>query len=518
MTSKLTECNNYKFTRENRPMLKQLRKKGTAKKILWFVAIIIIISFGFFGTANYTNSQMGPTHAGRIFGKNITFEKFQKSLLHARNQAILRYGENFSKISQLIDLDAEAWDRLILLTEARKRRIHISDQEVVDTIQDFPFFKSNEKFDPSMYERIIRYVFRCEPRDFEEGVRETLTFGKLFEQESASINISNEDALKEYKNKNEQVQVSYVLLSPDNYKNEFTVAPEEIKSYFETHKSEFRLPPAINIQFVNIDRPGDPSPSTPKEGQDTATKAAGIYRELQGDPDLEKVAKKNNLTVAESGFFSLENPAPQNKLPFGVLQKAFDLDENKFSEPLETPNGYCIIKVKEKRDAHIPDFEEASEKVKEALLANKARDTAKEKAADYLKRIKEAFTQNPGANFSEIAKNFNLPINQTPLFSRGQYLPTVGISPEFQESALSLNDQDKISGIVDIAKGYAILHLDKYVPFDKDKFEKEKEDFLKKLADEKKSEAFTNFLGRLRAKANLEDNISKLKKTPRAAY
>jgi len=50
-------------------MLKQLRQKGVAKKIIWFIAIIIIISFGFFGTASLLSNQNNTGYAGKIFGK-----------------------------------------------------------------------------------------------------------------------------------------------------------------------------------------------------------------------------------------------------------------------------------------------------------------------------------------------------------------------------------------------------------------------------------------------------------------
>ena len=99
-------------------MLKILRKKGVAKKVLWGIAIVIIISFGFFGTANYTNNSSGPSFAGKIFEKRIPIEKFEQAYQRTRLQAFLRYGENFNKISSFLNLEAETWDRLILLREA----------------------------------------------------------------------------------------------------------------------------------------------------------------------------------------------------------------------------------------------------------------------------------------------------------------------------------------------------------------------------------------------------------------
>ena len=494
-------------------MLKLLRKKGVAKKLLWVVAIIIIISFGFFGTANRLSRRSGISDAGKIFNQRISFDQFEKAMLHTRNQATLRYGENFNKISSLIDLDSETWDRIILLHEAKKQRVKILDQEVIDAIEDFDFFKDNGKFDPAVYERIVRYAFRCEPREFEEGIRESLIIAKLYQLTTASVTISDEEVEKEYRRKNEQIQVNYILFSAQDYKKDAALNPSEAQAYYEQHKESFRLPPAINIQYLNIEYPAD---ANDQGKSDAALQAKKIFEELRANPDLEKIGKKYNLAVNESGFISREQPNLKVGLSFEVLQAAFDLAVNQISEPIETSKGYCVLKVKEKRDAYIPGFQEANEKVNEAVLLEKAREIAKQKGEEYLRQIKEALGNKPEGNFTEAAAALGLKTNQTPFFSRGQYLPTVGLSKEFQDTAFSLDDQNKISTLIETAKGYCVLHLDSRLPVDKEKFAKEKEVFAAALQAQKKGEVFTHFLGRLRASANLQDNISKLKKTKEA--
>ena len=79
-------------------MLKTLRKKGVAKKILWVIAFVIVITFGFFGTANYLSNQKVTPYAGKIFNRTISFDEFNKSLQHAHLQAIMRLGDNFNKL------------------------------------------------------------------------------------------------------------------------------------------------------------------------------------------------------------------------------------------------------------------------------------------------------------------------------------------------------------------------------------------------------------------------------------
>lgn len=489
-------------------MLKQLRKKGTAKKILWGITLVIIPSFGFFWNANQVDRQQ-ITHAGKIFGRKVSFDDFQKSLLHTRNQNLLRHGDNFNKISQFLNLESEAWDRLILLNEAKKRRIRILDQEVVDMVEDFDFFKNNGVFDPVIYDKIVRYVFRCEPRDFEEGIRETLTFAKLYEQETSDVTLADEDILNEYKKQNEMVQVSYVFLPTADYVKDVNPDPKAAEDYFNEHKDDFTLPLTVNIQYLAL-----PIPEAAKDEEKSAlkTQAENIVRDLQTDPGMEAVAKKYGLEMKESGLFSQEEPVLNLGLPFEALRKAFELQVGEISSLLETPKGFYILKLKEKKESHLPEFAEVSKKVTDTLINLKAKDIAKQKAGESLAQIKEIYMKDPQAHFMDTVKALGLKPEQTPMFKRGDYLPTIGMSSDFQEGAFALNGENTISPVVEIKKGYCILHFDKLQPIDQDKFAKEKDEFSKNLLNDKKNEIFSEFVGALRLKANLEDNIAKLKK------
>ena len=61
-------------------MLKILRKKGVAKKLLWATAIVIIISFGLFGEAYLMNSGRKGNIAGTVFGKKVSVDDIQRLL------------------------------------------------------------------------------------------------------------------------------------------------------------------------------------------------------------------------------------------------------------------------------------------------------------------------------------------------------------------------------------------------------------------------------------------------------
>src|SRR3989338_7006577 len=341
-------------------MLKFLRKKGIAKKVLWVLAIVIIISFGVFGTANYLQFQNNAvSYAGKIFGKQISFDDFEKSFQHARYQSILRYWDNYQKISQFLNLESEAWDRLILLHEARRKKIKIPDQEVIAAIQDFEFFKQNGAFNRQIYEDILRYVFRCHPRDFEEAIRESLVFAKLYEGETASLTVSEQEAYEEYKRRNEKVSASYALIPSEDYRKDIVLDPKEIEDFYNKNKDNFLVPFSINLEYILVPF----LPEIKKEEQSAVqSEIEEISKQLKNTPDLSVVAKENNLEVSQTGFFSREQPRFELGLPFETLQRLFEMKTDEIIGPEETAKGYYFLRIKERRDSYISDLNEAAPK------------------------------------------------------------------------------------------------------------------------------------------------------------
>lgn len=504
-------------------MLKLLRKKGVAKKILWVIAVIIILSFGFFGTAYLITDNSRANYAGKIFGKKIPFEEFNDVFQHVRIQMIMRFGDKFNEVAPFLNLETDAWDRLILLYEARKRRVQAGDEEVVQTIEQYPFFQRDGRFDALLYNDILRYVFRIPAREFEEGVRDDIKIKKLFEGETSNLTVPQEEVFNAYKRQNEKAQVSYVFLSADQFKDETPFSEDQAQKYYTDNKIEFLVPASINVDYIRLDFPKEKSAQTPSNDDQekpeekeivppeaaaaVREKAEKIFQDLLVDPDILKIAPKHNAEARSSGFFSREQPNLSLGWPYEFLNKLFELKTGEILQPFETPDAVMIAKIKEKKEAYLPPYEEAKEKVKEAVLKNEAKKIAQTKAQGYLQALRKEWDSTQDKDFPKIAKGLGLEIRQTPLFNRGQYLPQIGISKEFQEAAFQLKDTNSLSEIIETENAYCILHRDAYEAADEKAFEKEKDTFAQSLLNERRTQVFNDFLNRLRIDAKLVSYI-----------
>ncbi|MBM3244017.1 MAG: hypothetical protein FJZ12_04215 [Candidatus Omnitrophica bacterium] len=174
-------------------MLKILRNKKIVKKIWVGLGIIILPAFVFWGLGGAMRDKKESRNIGRIPGKEVTALEYRESFLAARNIAIMRYGEDFRQELKDTDLEAMAWQRLALSYEAKKLKITASNKEVVEKIESYPFFKRDGNFDIKLYNELLVYVFRTQPRVFEEQIRQEIIISKLFDRITGNVEISEEE-------------------------------------------------------------------------------------------------------------------------------------------------------------------------------------------------------------------------------------------------------------------------------------------------------------------------------------
>lgn len=489
-------------------MLKTFRKEGVQKKILWALAAVIIISFVFFGTVSTQYSSSSSDNAGKVFGKKISLADFQKHYTNTRDQAILIHGENFFKMGSFLNLESETWDRIILLEEAKRRKIKADDKELVEFLKTLKMFQRDGEFDSLLYDDLLKFIFRRNARDFEEGMRDQLTIMKLFENATSSLTINEKEIREAYRRDHEKTQVSYVLFPPSDYTEGITVTDAEAKTYFENHTQEFASPPSVNVEFITLEYPAEAKEEDKKSVKDKAYDISA--KTLAGDK-LATVAKEYNLEIKESGLFSMNQPNLTYGWSYDTMEKLFNLRSGEISEPIEIPNGYQFLSIKERREASIPEFETVKSKAIEAVKTSKGFELAKQNADQMSLKIKDALNAAPENTFKSAAESLSLKIQQTPIFNRGQYLPVIGLSREFQDAAYALTEKDKLSAAVATAKGYCILYRDQVFAVEEADFQKEKDKYASSIINEKRNQIILDFVSESRLRADVQSNLPKNK-------
>lgn len=465
-------------------MLKKLRKKETAKKVWIFLAIIILPAFVLWGAGSMVRDKSQPSYAGKIFGKTVTYTEYKEALEATKNQAILQYGDKFVDMQKYLNLEAQAWERLILLTEAKKRRIRISDKEVVALIENYPFFQNNGRFSPQIYEQMLRYVFNTPARVFEEQTRENLMLVKIYDSVTKNIKLSDTETEEAYAKENESISINYIAALDSEFAKDINPTEEEVRKYFEANSFEFKQPLSFNLEYIVTD---------------SEDKLKSVISRLNKKEDFHKVAKELNFLVKESGYFTQTDPIPGIGWSPQILSLLPKLKPGQLLPAIHMDKNYFIMRLKDKKEPHVPEFADIKTKAREVYIKKKGREIAKAKIEDCLKKLNAA---PKTVDFSKYAKELGLKSGSTEMFKYNSYIEGIGASDKLWMAAYNLKD-DSISNIIDMEGGFYIIKVKSLTPIDKNKFESEKKDFAQKLLQQKKQEYFIKYVEELKRKAQI---------------
>ena len=103
-----------------------------------------------------------------------------------------------------------------------------------------------------------------------------------------------------------------------------------------------------------------------QRAQDQAQRTADdVAARLKKPADFDTVAKPQGLTVAESAFFSREEPIAGLGMAPAAAERAFELKDGEVSDAIRTPQGFAFITVTGKQDAYTPKLDEVQARVRE---------------------------------------------------------------------------------------------------------------------------------------------------------
>jgi peptidyl-prolyl cis-trans isomerase D len=399
-------------------MLKIFRKKIVSKVILWGLLILILPAFVMWGSASMSRSKdKGPKNAGIINGKKISFEELYGAISGVRTQIILTY-YNQPKVLELLltnkPLIAKlAWDRLLLLSEAKRLGINAPDKDVISSIKTHPLFLKDGAFDDRFYAYMLSHNIGLEPRSFEEIVRENLKVQRLSSHLTKDLKVTDREAADEYKKEFVKLKISYILLEPKDVSDQVKLEKNAVKDFYDKHKSEMMIKtnsadPSSPKRMATLDESKETIEKYLKDteiGKLLKAKSDEIYKSISDRVLFKKEAFEGaaaglKLAAKNTDFFS-KNDTVKDLSDVPVITDAGSgFKEGEIPRPLDISLGILIFQVKEKK---APD-DEAFEKEKDEYLKKVRERRVDSFMEDYLKKMEEA--AKPAVKFEDIEKYY----------------------------------------------------------------------------------------------------------------
>jgi peptidyl-prolyl cis-trans isomerase D len=466
-----------------------LMRKSAGSWIIKFILGAVILAFIPFGYGIYQDRR--DVKIATVNGDPVSYEEFNRQYNNLVEQVRRNFGGSLNEETiKGLRLKEQALNQLIdqklMLDEAANLGISVSDQELAESIAKIEAFQTAGVFDPKRYEYVLSRL-RLTQDAFEADQKRAMLVDKMSKFVAANVKVSDAETLDWYKWNNASVDLRFVKF-PANHYQDISPTEDEVKSFFEAHKENYKTDVELNARYVLIDPKAytdrvslteedlrtyyDNNPDefyTPK-----TVKARHILIKVDPQADEKNVEQARQkaleiLKLAREGrdFAELakqysEGPTAANGGDLGVFRKdamvkpfaeqAFAMKAGDISEPVQTRFGWHIIKVEKVNEATTTSFEAARDDIRRKLTDGRAKALAYETA--------ETIYDNSfqGDDLVQNAADQQLAITETGFFTQKGPIKGIEDGAKFAAAAFALPVMD-VSPIQELSDGYVILQV-----------------------------------------------------------
>ena len=469
-------------------MLSLMRKHAGS----WLIKVIlgaVVVVFVLWGVGSWTSQRSG--RVASVNGDTITIDEYRITYKRLIDQVRQSFGNNANEeLIKSLQLEQKALDQLVdnilMRQEASELDIQVSDEDLSRAIRNISAFQVAGVFDPRRYQVILNNN-NLTPESFETSQRDALLNQKLNNFITASVKVSDQEAVEWFKWNNATVNLDFFLLEPERYKD-IAVTDQEIEQYFETRKDTYKTDPALKVRYLKFDPKiyvaqveisddeiADYYDEHPAEFQNPKTvEARHILIKVDPQANPEDVAKakdriesvlqkaKDGQDFAELAKQFSEGPSKDKGGYLGSFRreamvkpfsdKAFAMQAGEISDPVKTQFGWHIIKVDKVNDASTTSLADATDQIRQKLAAEYSKNLAYDAAESVFDATFE------GDSLESVAAGQNLSLITTDFFTRQSPPQNVQKKPEFAGAAFNLTEGE-VSDIQDFGDGYYIMEI-----------------------------------------------------------
>ncbi len=447
----------------------QFIRNNTKGVIAWIIVGLLIIPFALWGVNEYFAGGSGDMVVATIGDREIQSREFQS--LYQRELSIRRQiaPDTFDASDPSIRRDV--LDRLInsevMSQTAIRAGFRVSDEQLGRQIRSMREFQTDGRFDPELYDRLLRISGLSRPM-FEENLRrdlmiEQLIAGvvdtamltghelerwlKLSEQQRrfgylvlaaedylALAEVSDEDIARHYRENidryevPEQVRAEYLELSLDGLRDQVSVDEATLRRMYDERAGAFSVGEERKVRHILLGA-GDPADA---EAIALALATAGELREriAAGDSfaDLAREYSEDSGSAADGGDLGFIS---RGTMPESFEEAVFALAEGEVGAPVQTPFGVHLVRVDTIRPGSRRSFEEVRAQLRDDYLNARA----DEQFFELTERLADLTFEHPDT-LVVAAEDLGIEIRETAYFSREQG-EGVAAGREFRAAAFS---------------------------------------------------------------------------------
>jgi peptidyl-prolyl cis-trans isomerase D len=471
-------------------MIRFLQKSGqTTKYVLGGLLLIICASMvitlipGGLSGEVFGTSPMRPGVVAQVEGGDITSEEVRQTARQMLQQQMPQGGAN---AGMLLPFFAQrAAEQLImrqaLLGEAKHMGLHATPEEVKDELQHgryaATFFPGGNFIGEAEYEQMLQGA-GLTPAKFEEAVGNDILISKMQALISGSATVSESEIRDQFVKQNSKVKFDYAVLKQDDikkglhptdqelkafydaHKAEYAnsvpekrkvkyaivetakaegnihVTQDELRSYYDQHRDQYRVPEQIKVShiWIKMPLPGDDGKIDDKKVAEAQGRADDLAKQLKSGAKFEDLAKKYSEDPGSANVGGSLGWIGRSQMTPEFEKAAFALSKGQISDVVKSTDGFHIIRLDDKQEAHTKPLDEVKDQIEPILKHQMAQQVAQKQAEDLLKQAR-------AKGLDAAAAAANVPVITSDYFTRKDMLPGLGPAPQFMDAVFTAADK-----------------------------------------------------------------------------
>ena len=444
------------------------------KRITQVFLVLITLPFAFWGVESYVRNTDSDIAVASVGGGKISQQELQAAMREQQDRMRTQLGGKVDPaVFETPQMRRAVLDSLItqrlLADQARKAKLVVGDQQLIQFIANVPSLQDNGKFSKERYEALVaaqgmsKEMFEARVRQdiavqqlalpvTEAGIVGTVASGRwaatqierreISELQLVPDNFTSKvklagDAVQKYYEANrklfelpEQVRAEYLVLSRDALAAQAAIGDEDIKAYYKTHDARFKEAESRRASHILI-RADKNAPEA--EANAAKAKAEELLGQVRKAPaDFAKLAKQHSQDPG-----SAAKGGDLDWFGRGAMVKAFEdtvfaLKDGQVSDVVRSDFGFHVIRVTGIRPERIKSIDD----VKTEIVAELRREIGTKKYAE----AAEAFgnmVYEQSDSLKPAAEKWKLEVRQTSWIAKGGKLAPTIDSPKLSGALFS---------------------------------------------------------------------------------
>ncbi|MGC2327211.1 MAG: peptidyl-prolyl cis-trans isomerase [Candidatus Sulfotelmatobacter sp.] len=489
-------------------MIRFLQTPGPIKKVVLggMLIVICVAMLVYLIPSSGSSSSGNPSvqSVATVDGNDITAVDVRNTARQMAQQQAARYGAQASMIMPFLLQQAtqQAADQLItrqvLISQAHHLGLRVTPAEIQDELQHGryapTFFPGGNFIGETEYEDMLSRA-NLTPTMFEDSVGSDILIGKLQALIAGGASVSDAEVRKECDKENTKVKFEYAVLKQDDlrkglhptdaelqafyeshkktYANSIPekrkikyavidlsqvrgsveVSREDLQTYYDQHRDLYRVPEQIKVSHIWIKSPlpGVDGKTDEKALADAQHRAEDLLKQVKNGAKFEDVAKKYSEDPGSANVGGSLGWIGKGRTTPEFEKAAYALSKGQTSGVVKSSDGFHIIRLDDKHEAHLKTLDEVKDQIEPILKQQKAAQAA-QKEADAL------LTQAKAVGLDAAAATEKIPVINSDFVARKDILPGLGQAAQFMDAVFTTEEKSPPE-MAPTSQGFAVFQL-----------------------------------------------------------